>query len=192
MGSSSLSRNRTRAPLRWELGASVTGPAGESLPRNPAPEPRAAAPCSSSGLGPRPREALLGLPTRLPSPLLLHFCAFFTAGNSYLLAFLWRVVPTRTAAGLARPAQGHTPCQLLAQGPRKAGAQQTFSGPRRAGGRAWNWAPHWVFFAVCFDSPQSLKFVEPSFSSSALRSMQGLRFPARDPPQAPRVGSVES
>lgn len=108
MGSSSLSRNRTRAPLCWELGVSVAGPAGESLPRNSAPEPRAAAPCSSSGLGPRPREALLGLPTRLPSPLLLHFCAFFTAGNSYLLAFLWRVVPTRTAAGLARPAQGHT------------------------------------------------------------------------------------
>ena len=87
------------------------------------------------GPGPRPREALLGLPTPLPSPLLPHFCAFFTAGKSYLLAFLWRVVPTRTAAGLARPVQGHTPCRLLAQGSRKAGAQQTFTDPKRAGGR---------------------------------------------------------
>lgn len=138
-----------------------------------APDLHAATSCLSLGLGPHPREALLGLPAPLPSPLLPHFCAFFTAGN-YLLAFLWHIVPTRTAAGLARPAQGCTPCRLLAQGLRKADAQQTFTDPRHAGGRgelghAGLLTGCSLLYALIPHSPSSL--LSPLFFFSALRSM---------------------
>ena len=84
LGARSLSRWTTREAPAQELSA---------------PDLHAATSCLSSGLGPHPREALLGLPAPLPSPLLPHFCAFFTAGN-YLLAFLWHIVPPGQQQGL--------------------------------------------------------------------------------------------
>lgn len=154
MGSSSLSRNRTRTPCAGSSESQSLDQQGSPCPGTRSRAPRGRALLDHRASGP-PQRSPPGSAYPASSPLLLHFCAFFTAGNSYLLAFLWRDRPTRTATGRCCPSllRATLPASSWHRSPAQSRCSANIQRPEACRWLSLELGSHWMFFAVCFDSP---------------------------------------